>query len=437
MENKILLYYSLFLVVLAYGVHYFDNSILFYILIACTSILIRKPLLILPVYFICCLSDSFFAAPDGLGSISRYLAIIFILSLLLEVFKKEVPLKANIIKLSLVITLIFFNFFLSVFSISGSFVSFFVLLQNILVLYLLSRFKVLNLSFIFRLIYYAAWLVICFTLVEVFLQGISIITIQTRFSISEEVNENSFGMMLAQLGVICFIPIFRQSRKMLRSLSYFSFPIILFLIVITGSRSALLAYLVTFIIGFFFLSGNKKRSTKIALGVFVGILLSITWSFLVDNIPFMYRYSFSEGSDTGGVGNRLNSINLLFKYIIPYNLFFGVGLGGENTIVALQPYGYGLKPAHNILIDVLTQIGIIGLMLYSYLFVKVLKNMLRIRKANDVILLPICIILAGLINGIGETVFFEKFLWNGFALGAMYYNNILETIKGREVYATN
>jgi len=121
----------------------------------------------------------------------------------------------------------------------------------------------------------------------------------------------------------------------------------------------------------------------------------------------------------------------VWKTLIPKTiedgLFFGFGFGAENVLsIAKQN---SLKyTAHNFLIDMFVQMGLTGIVLFfTYFFVLANKLFKSIHCRN--ILIPIMILLTAIINGMGETVFTEKFFWNGIALAWLYLNNITITEK--------
>lgn len=439
MKNKILFIYSIVLVILLYGVHYFNNATLFFILIGGVSFLVLKPIYIIPVYFISSLSGSFFVAPEGLGSVSRYLSVILILSLLINAIRNKSLGKKSVLNDILIAILIIFNFISSATSITASFSSFFVMLQNLLVLYLFSKFYTKKVDVIFNILFISFLITFGLILLELYFQGFNFYAIQGRLSINEDVNENRFGMMLVQIGVISLLPLFLDKySKIKKLLSLLTFPIILILIILTGSRTSFLAVLLTVFIVYFFIYKNFNFG-KLFIFFLFSFFFFYVWDFLVENIPFMYRFSINTATETGGFENRFYSISLLFKNVIPEHLLFGIGLGGENTLVALHKYGYNLKPAHNIIIDTITQIGLVGFLLYFILFFKIIKKLVKCIKINYIMYMPVLIIIAAFLNGIGETLFFEKFLWNGLALGVFFYNNIKQqnSQEMQELYRIN
>jgi O-antigen ligase len=426
MKDRILFVYSIFLVVLLFAVHYFNEISLFYVLITAILFIIAKPIYITPVYFISSLSGSFYAVPNGIGSVSRYISVLLILSLLIQLIRSKNLAKKSIFNNTLFITLILFNFFSSALSLSTSFNSFFLILQNLLILFLFSKYKTIDISSVYKLLFLSAYITFLLIIFELYFKGTNIFFIQSRLSINEEVNENRFGMMLVQLGVIILFPLFRTNSSIsIKIISSITLPLIIILIVLTGSRTSLIAYLLTLFITYLFLY-KKLSFGKLVIMLMFFLTIFFTWNFLLEIVPFMNRFTLSNVTESGGA-HRFGSIVILLKEIIPSHPLFGIGLGGENTMIALKRFGQGLLPAHNIIIDMLTQIGLIGFVLYFYLFKKIIQKILSQRSLDSIMYMPIMIVIAALINGIGETIFFEKFLWNGLALGVLFLNNLDST----------
>jgi len=167
----------------------------------------------------------------------------------------------------------------------------------------------------------------------------------------------------------------------------------------------------------------KKQPRKFIIPL---ILLLVTGYFFINqiqqlDIPFIERFTIENVKESGGT-HRLDTWEKLVPVTLENSAWFGYGLGGENSYALA--YRNGLShAAHNFLIDMLIQTGIVGVILFFSFFIllgKKLKNLLKI----SVIILPVIILLTALFNGIGEVVYLEKLFWNGIALALLYTNNL-------------
>ncbi|MBR6438347.1 MAG: hypothetical protein IKS65_04085, partial [Bacteroidales bacterium] len=211
----------------------------FYAALAISILSLRHPFVIFPAYFVASLSSTYFSPVEGLGA-SRIFSLVLIVSLL---FSKDSFKKTNGYKDIgiLCVVLIVFNAFSSLISISGSFFTFFVMLQNLLVLYFLQRQNNVDIERLSLMLFWSSVIVLLGILYEVSLSGIAVDTTE-RYTV-ESTNENNFAMMCAQLGTVMVSFMFIKKELIHRLVALVLVLGCVIVIFLSGSRSSLLGLL--------------------------------------------------------------------------------------------------------------------------------------------------------------------------------------------------
>lgn len=420
-KEKYLSIYSVILVVVLMLAQINESTTLLSVLFVGIALLFFNPVFILPVFIISSLGNTFFAY-DGI-SISRIIGFLLIAACLIAQIRNRIPIK----KIGFIFLVIFFIYTLisSAFSITGSFVSFIVFMQSLVVVFLLSQLRNINLHNL-------SWILIISSVVTIiifsfwFKENIIELGIQ-RLSVSEDTSINRLATMISQLIAILFTGFFIPGKNKLMKIILFSTILIgLTLIIFTGTRSALIAIIVSIVIItlYFFKIHTKKVIIYLPLIILVGYLFIN--QFQEFDIHVLKRFTVEEVQDDGGSG-RIGVWKALVPKTFEDGLFFGFGFGAENVYDLAKQYGFRFS-AHNLLIDMFIQMGLTGLILFFTYFFILAKKLLK-SIDNPYILVPVMILLTGLINGIGETVFLEKFFWNGIALAWLYLNNLPNSLK--------
>lgn len=416
--NKILFYYSIALVGLLLATVNINNPMLLWILIGATSLLILKPVYIIPVYIISSLSSTYFIAGAGLG-ISRIIGFILILSGIIYIIRHPIGFnKKNLIYLFL---LTIFFLLSSTFSLTTSLHSFILFMQYFAVVFIFSSFRNVDLAEITKLLTFSAVLTI---IVLVFTLKENLMSIQMqRLTTDESVNENRFAMMLAQLSAIAFAAALIYKRNRLTQILLIAAILLAaFMIILSGSRSALVGILLAISLISIYLLGKQPK--KFIIPFFIIVTLGfIFWEQIQQlDTPIINRFSVEGVKEAGGSQVRFTNWKTLIPVALENKPLFGYGFGAENVIALAKMYGLD-KPAHNFLIDMFLQVGIIGVILFFSYFIFVAK---RLKKylSQPVILIPVLILLTATFNGVGETIFPEKLFWNGIALAWLYMNNL-------------
>lgn len=374
---------------------------------------VKNPYVLFPTVFLTSLNTNYFAIIEGLSCGLIYSSL-FIISLVI----KGVAPKSNRSKrlLAWTFVLILFNFFESITSITGSMSYFVIMLENLLIVFLLSNQININVQEVSRSLSITS-------IISVFLMSLSFFSGQMiesevgRYTI-EGVNENRMAMTYAQLSIVIFFSFFSSRNTIYRIISLASFFFALFLLLLSGSRSALFGV----IIGCFiilicaeFISGNSKK--KILPLIFLGIIMFIGINYLIDlDLPVFERFKLENIIEGKGT-HRIERRDFLMTNVFPEHPLLGVGLGGDNE------YAISPGPCHNIFYDPLIQIGIIGIVLYWFYIFSILWIIPKLVRHKLEIVLPMSLLIACLVNGMGEVIFFEKFFWNAIALCGLYSNS--------------
>lgn len=114
----------------------------------------------------------------------------------------------------------------------------------------------------------------------------------------------------------------------------------------------------------------------------------------------------------------------LIRYIIPQNFLLGIGFGLENVRVAVAPYVFYSKHAHNMYLAILAETGLIGACLFFPFIFAFIKKLWGYRK-REYVQVFLLMIITCMINGIGEEIINHRFFWILFGFGYLainYYN---------------
>jgi O-antigen ligase len=253
--------------------------------------------------------------------------------------------------------------------------------------------------------------------------GIGTLAEGQRISIATEVNPNqlAMGLVLVNVFLFCYFALGGFKYK-LRYISLIGLSYVgLFL---TGSRSGLIAaFLSTIILLVILQNGDKKKAKQVlTVAILVVAIFVLVYLFLQAKFPIlMGRFTVENVISTGGT-NRVAVWTAYFKYLFPSYWFFGIGFDPFNMYNAMQSINGIGHGAHNILVEILSKAGVFGLIVYSALFIGYFKTIFRNFKGNQAQLFSLGIILASIINGIGEDVITGRFIWFGVGLGFLLMN---------------
>ena len=211
--------------------------VLLILLLACLYF-INKPIWLIPVYIISSLSTTYFVASDGLG-ISRLIGFIIIFAGLIKLVKGKTQVNSN--HFLFLIVILVYGLFSSLLSITGSIKPFISLIQNLFVLLLISTFTRVNIKLFSKVLVISSFFAIIALRIE--LNEVLADTYLSRLT-SEGENENRFAMMLAQLvSILIFGFLVAFKSKTWRFILLIGLIVGFFMLVLSGSRSALIGVL--------------------------------------------------------------------------------------------------------------------------------------------------------------------------------------------------
>ena len=224
-----------------------------------------------------------------------------------------------------------------------------------------------------------------------------------RISLGDDVDPNYYALTIIPTFIIAIVKCFNDSSRMNKGLDLFYIFVSIYGIFLTGSRGALLACVITF-----FLILIYKKKYIIFLMFLCGILcLSIVFS------DELLRYSVETALESGGAGRT--DIWLVGWEMIKDNFFLGVGVGNfevrysEYSVLCETGYSKGVERApHNFTIELLSQLGIIGFLLYIGMFYYTLREVIcKSDISADIVFSVVAIMIANqFLQVLGE-----PFLW--------------------------
>lgn len=417
---------SLLLVVLLVFAAYFRSTTLYYTIVGLSLFYIRKPVVIFPVFFIATMSDTFFAIRVGL-SVGRFLSLIMIASCVVRWHICRVQLNSN--NFILAVVLVVFTAFSAWLGYDGGSNIIIIMLMNLSVFFLFSRIPDVDLTKLMVVLSIGVFLFLIMMYLKASLEGAFLF--EERYNANDEVNSNRLAIMAEQCGAVLLgFSFFFENKKLkfvniLRLLYVLGVIIAGYLILATGSRSGLLALLGALFLCVLLVVVKRKGKRNNLIILIVVVVLGVVYTAVskMDN-KIMDRYTVENVQSNGGAGRADNAEVVLA--IFQDHLLFGSGIGTRNMHVLIKKSGYYGDASHNIIIDPLTQMGIIGFGLYLILILQVIRKGFRITKSKEVAyFMAIIPFVAAVINGIGEVIFYEKLFWNDMALLVLAYNTMV------------
>lgn len=216
------------------------------------------------------------------------------------------------------------------------------------------------------------------------LYGISLSSFGT-FRLGDSIGSNPNELALkASLGCIIAFRYFHEEKKRRYKILYLVAIIIpLIVVLFSESRKGILMVFIALFIYSIINSSNQIKFLRNTLMAIIGVMIVY---YLMMHIEFFYnsfgrRFMllfniFDEGAYVGNsIGNRLNAVELGMNAFIRKPII-GFGLG--NFMVATGLRGY----SHNNYIQILVDLGIVGIVLYYTFYIKNLFGMITTIKYN-------------------------------------------------------
>jgi O-antigen ligase len=343
--------------------------------------------------------------------------------LIFGVFAKMLTNKKRPIK-NWIINLIFISFFTLLSFMLGydkNISILFVIGLNILVFISLTNLSISKeeLKRIINALFISIFLVTIFFLIMYLYDNLYIFR-NSRFSIIEGVNENRFGMMLAQLSAFCFAYIFYTKKRILRLISFILSMVNIFFVILTGSRSALIGVIVgvLFSIIIFIFRQNLIKKSFFTLILFILGIMLIFYMVAEANPILAKRMSVESVISSQGTRRWPRILNEI-KYVYPNHPFLGVGPSSSSETIALSTYMMDPGSSHNIIISSLIQVGLLGFISYYLFFVNIFFKILKEIKTYPIFIIPLTLFLTAVFNGVGEVIYTERLFWNTLSIAAL------------------
>lgn len=346
---------------------------------------ISLPAHLVAIYFILMPFDLF--PIFGLGTLLKYYAFIPILAIFIFNLKSSLRLDAPVVLMLAFLCFSFFSLFYTI-SLSASLSSLKALVPNILFIFFVGAVQQYNEAeyvYLKKALVIGGYLVILFTLLNADYSTAG----RLSFSLDGEggADQNYLN------GYLFFPLVFHlnqmlESKHRLRLLHFLPVIGIFGFTVMTGSRGGLLAELVIIVCCFLrYLYHHRKAIWVYFVVIFAAIGGIIVFNVLLRVLPaeVTQRFSTEYISENGSTGRADIWVYLLNRFAddtVFYQLF---GHGAGTTPVYNTMNGL---VAHNIFIDNLIQIGILGLLIYTGMTVSFIY---KAGKFNDGFLFPICI----------------------------------------------
>lgn len=220
-------------------------------------------------------------------------------------------------------------------------------------------------------------------------------SVNSGLTIAKEINQNTLAQFLLINYLIVFVSAIEQKKNLL---FLFCLPQLSSML-LTGSRTIFLSAIIISLI-VFILSTSISKTKKIALILVILFLGSSIMGFIVQTNS---RMAFDTIIEDRGSG-RFDTWEKLFQYTIPDNLLLGIGFGRENY----TRLGY-LVDGDNLYVDILTQLGLVGLIIFFYLLFTIFFNLRKIKTPYSKVAQSLILFI--LLGGIGETMFDSFLCW--------------------------
>lgn len=391
-----------------------------FVLLAFMPLIFKPEYLIGPLLFSTAW-ESWFLLSEG-QTFTRYFTILFLFSVFLKFIYTKQKIKVDFWFISVIIAVIL-GIVLSMFGSHGytsmpiSFVLAMLLLLAMLYCPVKSKEDLIQQIWWFTIIGIAfACFLILRNGLDVFEAG--------RFGVEteESVYSNAVGKSICTLALGVFAHFLIRNFK--GKILHISMLLVsLFLIFLTGSRNALLAFIIAAVICLiYWLKLNSRRLLPSILLIAV-ILVAIYYIYngLMDAFPkLMDRFTVDNVIDSGGTG-RTDIWRAYFRTLFGDYWLFGLGFDPNNLYHAVQDVNGIGHGAHNHIVDIIASTGIVGFILFMGMHVMAYKISLKTIRQDATALIPFAMLTATLLLGIGENVLRGRSLWFSTALVIIFY----------------
>jgi len=247
-----------------------------------------------------------------------------------------------------------------------------------------------------------------------------------------EISKNQVGPILSISSIICYFLFLLSSQIKKRYIKHFYiifFVIDIICLALIRNRSGLLAtFIIIFIFSFLYFRQNKRVKYYITSTLLIVLITLLINPSILKNIFSFFYDSFTANYDI------LNIDNLSAGRISIYELSI-IFLKDNILLGELNSSEYMPGIAHNYLLNKIVKYGLIGsfplILLYFYLIIFIIKEIMKHIKNNKFIDLSILLILQGIIISFFEYTYpygpgvSQALSW--FLLGYYLFRNYRET----------
>ena len=376
-----------------------------------------KPEYLFPPYFIASLSSNYFVAAQGVG-MTRLMALIIIIGVLIRIVKNRKSLRKKwIINCLLIAATTIISFLLAY---DNDATPLFVLGLNILIMIAVTNlslnetevfqvFRAILISVLITTVYYG----VEYSSNPYFLQN-------ARLTIAEGINENRFAMMMAQLSAYSMAYLYFTKKTIIKAICLSAGIANSYFVLLSGSRSALIGIILGFGLAILISSYKQRKIKKRAVGIILfSTLLIVASNAVIETNPMLaHRMNLDTVVSSQGT-RRWPRVVAEIQYVIPQHLLFGIGPSSVNETIILARHMSDPGPSHNFIVGMLTQLGFLGFAAYIGLFWKIIRETISKIHTQELLMIPLMLILTAIFNGIGEIIYSERLFWNALSLAAL------------------
>ncbi len=184
-------------------------------------------------------------------------------------------------------------------------------------------------------------------------------SLETAKRVSIELGSRSIDLNLFAFGLIipvsiCIEKTLKQNKKLMKGLLCGVLGVIIFCIIVTGSRGGLLAVGTVFIV---YIISLKKR---ISMGIIAIVVVTILASIVPD---YYFSERWEQAVETGGSGR----LSIWYIGLLCMKKYWLIGAGLNNFshaysefVIFGPPFSFLYRAPHNIYLGLLVELGVVG-----------------------------------------------------------------------------